>query len=86
MASKLTRLVHIEAVLGPTPLRTQEIIGEYSHAPTIGQRFQFFAVSLTEGSNTRLISTSEVSTISVRDGATTFTTESGSAYTLEVCK
>lgn len=81
MKVKLTKISRPEGLDGG--LRTQEVIGETTKLPVVGECFEMFAPPLYAG-DIRMVNTSEVMKISVENKTYTLNTRTGSVYTVEL--
>lgn len=66
-------------------LRTDIIEGETDELPEVGKHFLLLGVSLTQGMDTRMVTTTKIQTVNIVNSEYEFTTLN-STYKLEVLK
>lgn len=75
------RLKKIES--SHTKLRTNEVVGITNELPTVGESFALVGESLTKGMDARLVHTTEIQSVDLKDSKYTFKTHN-STYELEI--
>jgi hypothetical protein len=86
MMVKMTRMAHDpNAELSFAPLRTTEVVGVTSKAPTVGQSFIVVSDSLEFEGGSRMVGTSPVKSVNwIGTDTCIFATASGSVYSIQI--